>query len=632
MHRDVDRHKFFSRRVALLAGGKALLLSTLIGRMYYLQVIESDRYATLADDNRINLRLLAPPRGAIVDRFGRAMAVNEQNYRVDLVSEHIRDGDVAGVLRKLTRIVTLSEAEQRRVLREVRRRRDFVPVTVRDNLEWRDVARIEVNTPDLPGIMIAVGESRYYPRGDLASHLLGYVSSVAENERTGDPLLELPGFRIGKNGIERVHDRVLRGRGGNSQVEVNAVGRVIRELSRKEGQPGAEVRLTIDLALQEFALNRFGDESGAVVVLDARTGAVLAMVSTPGFDPNAFNRGLGAAEWKKLVSDKRAPLTNKAISGQYAPGSTFKMVVALAALEKGAINPSSKVFCSGSIKLGDAEFHCWKKGGHGLLNLSGAITQSCDVFFYEAAKRTGIDRIQSMARRLGLGARTGIELPGERQGLVPGRQWKQAALGKPWQQGETLITGIGQGYLLCTPLQLAVLTAQLANGGLPITPFLTKQILSDPATPPTTGEAAPKMALNLNPAHLGLVRDAMAGVVNHPVGTAYRSRIQAAGMEMAGKTGTVQVRRISKAEREAGVVENKDKRWEERDHALFVGYAPVANPHYAIAVVVEHGGGGSSVAAPIARDILLQTQRRNSGGDVVVEAEAPGGGVRMGRG
>jgi len=610
MHRDSERHKLFSRRAAMLAGGKALLLSALAGRMYYLQVVEADRYRTLADENRISFRLLPPPRGRIVDRFGVPVADNQENYRILLVPEQARD--VAETLARLGRILPISENETKKMLREISRKRSFVPVTLRENLNWEDVARIEVNTPDLPGLSIDVGQSRYYPVPYEMAHILGYVAAVSEGQSGNDPLLQLPGFRIGKSGIEKVYDRSLRGSSGSQQVEVNAFGRVIRELTRTEGQPGSRLTLTIDSGLQSKILERLGEESASAVVMDVHNGDVLAMVSSPGFDPNAFNRGLSSEEWKALVENEKSPLTNKTIAGHYSPGSTFKMVVALAGLEKGAINADSHVFCNGKIKLGNATFHCWKRGGHGRLDVSGAIAQSCDVFFYETAKRTGIDRIGEMARRFGLGAKTGIDLPGEIPGLVPNDAWKRANIGTSWQQGETLISGIGQGFLLTTPLQLAVMTSRLVNGGIAVSPHMTRLAADNKSE--TQLHPVPTKELGLVPEHLAIIRNAMESVVNKPYGSAFRARIKDPDLKMGGKTGTVQVRRITKAERVTGVLKNNQLPWRQRDHALFVGYAPIQAPRYAVAVVVEHGGGGSSVAAPVARDILLEAQIRNSAG------------------
>jgi len=608
MHRESDRRKLFNRRAAMIAGGKALLMSALAGRMYCLQVIESDRYATLAEENRINLRLLPPPRGPIVDRFGAPLAVNRQNYRVVLVSEQA--DDIERTIDALGRIIEIGEGERTRILREVRRKRGFVPVTLRENLNWEEVARIEVNAPDLPGVSIDVGQSRHYPHGDALAHVLGYVAAVSEQETTGDPLLELPGFRIGKAGVEKVYDLALRGKGGSSQVEVNALGRVIRELSRQEGQPGAEVSLTLDLELQQAVNERIGEESASVVVLDVHSGEVLAMSSRPSYDPNAFNKGLSSDEWKALVGNPKSPLINKSVAGQYSPGSTFKMLVALAALEKGVISRETDVYCPGHMRLGRARFHCWKRGGHGRVSVVDAITQSCDVYFYEIAKRTGIEHIATMAKRFGLGDTLGLDLPGERGGLVPTKSWKRGAIDQPWHLGETLIVGIGQGYLLTTPLQLAVMTARIANGGKKIQPHLTRDIVGEGEKQQT--EAVDPDSLGIKPEHLGIVREGMNQVVNGKRGTARRVAIKEPGMALAGKTGTVQVRRISKAKRESGVRKNKDLPWKERDHALFVGYAPVEAPRYAVAVVVEHGGSGSKAAAPIASDILHEVQRRGA--------------------
>ncbi len=604
MHdREIDRIRTFNRRAALLAGGKLVLFSALVGRLYYLQVAQSERYTMLADDNRINLRLLPPPRGRIFDRLGEPLATNRLNYRVVLISE--QTPSVEATLGTLGGLIRITERERRRVLRESRRKRRFVPITVRENLTWDEVSRIEVNAPDLPGVMIDVGQSRHYPVGPVAAHVTGYVAAVAENELTGDPLLELPGFRIGKSGIEKTYDLVLRGSAGNSQVEVNAYGRVIRELARDNGQPGETLALTLDLGLQRYVSARIGGQSAAAVVLDVHTGDVLALASAPSYDPNAFNEGLSHAAWRELLRDARKPLIDKAIAGQYPPGSTFKMIVVLAALENGVVTPQHRVTCTGEIELGDRVFHCWKRGGHGERQMVDAIEQSCDVYFYDVARRVGVDRIAAMARRLGLGGPTGIDLPAERPGLVPDRDWKLANYGEPWQQGETLVIGIGQGYMLATPLQLAVMTARLANGGVAVTPRLVRRRAEG-------GAEAPRFeSLGVSPASLAVVTRGMRRVVNSPRGTAYRARIVDPGMEMAGKTGTSQVRRISKAERLAGIRKNEERPWIERDHALFVGFAPVGAPRYAAAVVIEHGGSGARYAAPIARDILRETQRRD---------------------
>jgi penicillin-binding protein 2 len=609
--RDGDRTKLFNRRAAILGGLKLSLFSVLAGRMYYLQVLESARYATLADENRISLRLLAPPRGRIVDRFGQPLAINQENFRVLVVPEQAIN--LESTLESLSYLIPLSEHERQRIIREAKRKRRFVPVTVRENLSWEDVARIEFNAPDLPGVLLDVGQSRFYPHGEKLAHVLGYVAPVSETDQTaGDPLLELPGFRIGRAGMERVHDSMLRGRGGNSQVEVNAFGRVIRELARFEGEPGAEIALTLDMQLQEYAFQRLGEQSAACVVMDVRSGELIVMASTPAYDPNAFAQGLSADQWKELTNNQRAPLTNKCIAGQYAPGSTFKMVVAMAALESGLVSPDFRVGCSGWIELGNARFHCWKKGGQGGVDLYRGLAHSCDIYFYEIAKRIGIDRISEMARRFGLGQNLGLELPGEKIGLMPTRAWKQKMFKAPWAQGETLVAGIGQGYVLSTPLQLAVMTARFANGGLAVVPRITRQVGDHSRFNLPSENDWPSIGVSRN--HLNLVRKGMKAVVNEPGGTAYSARIMEPEWAMAGKTGTAQVRRITQRERETGVRKNEDLPWKERDHAMFVAYAPEENPRYAITVIVEHGGGGSAVAAPIARDVLRETLRRDPSG------------------
>lgn len=601
MRSDSDRYKSFTRRTAALAGIKLALLGVLGGRMYQLQVVQADRYATLAEENRINLRLLPPPRGRITDRRGKLLAINRQNYRVLMTVE--RAGDAEATLDALARYIFIGEGDRSQVLREVGRKRSFVPITVRENLDWSEVARVEVNAPDLPGVTIDVGRSRFYPSTDVGAHVLGYVAAVSEDELNGDPLLELPGFKIGKSGVEKTYDGTLRGRAGTSQVEVNAIGRVIRELSRQDGEPGRDITLTIDQELQRFATQRLGEESGSAVVLDVLTGEVLALVSVPSFDPNAFNAGLSGADWSALVNNKRSPLSNKAIAGQYAPGSTFKMIVALAALENGVTSPEQTVFCNGKYEFGNGTFHCWKRWGHGRVDMVDAIAESCDVFFYDLARRVGIDRIAEMAGRFGLGQDLGIDLPGERAGLMPTKAWKLAVQGVAWQPGETLVAGIGQGFVLTTPLQLAVMTARLVNGGRSVVPRITRREQDSEAS----GEA--DLQIDVASAHLRLVRRGMDEVVNGPMGTARAVRVEDQALAFGGKTGTAQVRRISERERQLGVRKNEDLPWHARDHAMFVGYAPLAEPRYAVAVVVEHGGGGSKVAAPIARDILLEVQR-----------------------
>ena len=605
MKLETNRQRLFTRRTALLAGGQLALMGGLIGRMYYLQVIESDKYKTLADDNRISMRLLPPPRGRILDRYGEVIAVNQLNYRVIIIPEET--GSVADTLDALSEIVPLTENERRRILREVARKRKFLPVTVKENLTWDDVSRLAVNTPELPGVAIDVGSSRLYPDAGQIAHVVGYVAPPAEADLTGDPLLELPDFRIGRNGVERVYDLALRGRAGSNQIEVNALGRPIRELSRREGEPGVDLVLTLDLALQKLAVEKLAKwDSAAAVVMDVRNGDVLALASVPSYDPNSFNKGISGPEWRALLGNDRNPMTNKAVSGQFMPGSTFKPMVALAALEAGVVTPDTRVFCQGFTMLGTSRFGCWKKGGHGWLDMVGGLSNSCDCYFYEVARRLGIDRIADMSKRFGLGHMLGVDLPAERAGLIPTRAWKLAATGVRWQGGEDMVAGIGQGFVQATPLQLATMCARIANGGYGVTPHLTRDQFADGRVAERAGASPP--AIGVSAEHLAVIARGMYGVVNSPNGTAFAARVIDKSMLMAGKSGTAAVKRLTDEERKRKIDQIP---WKERDNALFIAFAPYDNPRYACSVVIEHSQqGGSAVAAPIARDLLIAAIKR----------------------
>jgi penicillin-binding protein 2 len=607
LQREIQRYRLFSRRAAALAGAQALLFAALGGRLYQLQVVDSDRYKVLSDENRVNLRLIAPPRGRILDRFGTPLADNRQDYHLVIVAEQA--ADIAATLDALARLIKLDATDRNRVMREVRRRHSFVPVVVRDNLNWDEMAKVEVVVPELPGLSVEQGLTRNYPFGETTAHVIGYVAAVSEQELTGDPLLELPDFRIGKAGVEKTEDVALRGTAGTRQVETNAFGRVVRELAHVDGQPGQDVVIGLDMAMQEFVTKRCAEEqSVSSVLLDAISGEILALVSVPGFDPTAFADGLSSALWQQLSGDPRHPLSNKAIAGIYPPGSTFKPVVALAALSAGVLTPQTSITCSGQIQLGNAVFHCWRHGGHGTLRVHDAIKKSCDVFFYETARRLGIDRLAAMAHRLGFGSPLGVDIPGEKGGLIPTREWKLATTGTPWQQGETLIAGIGQGSVLATPMQIATMVARLVSGTAVVPHFVRQAGLMLPDGYKAQPEFRP---LGFDADALALVVDGMNAVVNEPGGTAYAARITEPDLAMGGKSGTSQVRRITQYERDHGLRKIDEIPWKERDHALFVGFAPVSAPRYVCATVVEHGGGGSAVAAPICRDVLREAQRRD---------------------
>jgi penicillin-binding protein 2 len=618
VQREAQHHKHFSRRAAILASGQAVLIGALSARLYQLQIVDADRYKVLAEENRINLRLLAPPRGRILDRFGTPLADNRQDYHLVIVAEQA--GDIAATLAALARLIEVDEGDRRRVIREARRRHSFVPVVVRANLSWDEMARVEVAVPELPGVSIELGLTRHYPLRETAANVVGYVAAVSEQELTGDPLLELPDFRIGKSGIEKSQDLALRGTAGTRQVEVNAFGRVVRELARIEGKPGQDVVIGLDATMQDFASRRCsGEQSVACVLLDAVAGEVLALVSIPSFDPLAFANGLSPAVWRQLSSDPRHPLTDKAIAGVYPPGSTFKPVVAMGALAAQVLTPETSITCPGYLQLGNAVFHCWRHGGHGTLRLRDAIKESCDVFFYETAHRLGIDRLAVMARRFGYGAPLGLDIPGERPGLIPTREWKLATTGSSWQQGETLIAGIGQGSVLATPLQVATMVARLVTGRA-VVPRLVRD--AGEMTPAGTPSAPNFPSLGVDQSALALVVEGMNAVVNEQGGTAYSERITEPGLAMGGKSGTSQVRRITQYERDHGLRKIDEIPWKERDHALFVGFAPVGAPRYVCAVVVEHGGGGSAVAGPICRDVLREVQQRDPARRVPVNGTA----------
>ena len=599
--KDIERSvRTISRRSMVLGGAQLAFMAALGLRMRQLQIEESEEYRLLAEENRINVRLIPPARGLIYDRNGVIIADNTQNYRIVIVREDA--GDVEETVAKLRRLVALDETELERALREMERRSPFVPVTLADRLSWEDFSRVAVNTPALPGITTEVGLSRHYPMGRDFAHVVGYVGPVSDYDLSKledpDPLFQIPKFQIGKLGVEARYEDMLRGKAGTRRIEINAAGRVMRELGRDEGIPGADIQLTCDYRLTNFIKERLKGESAAVVVMDVENGDLVAIASSPAYDPNLFVRGISGPDYRALTEDKYRPLADKTVQGTYPPGSTYKMITALAALQDGKITPNETVWCPGHYQLGNRRFHCWKRGGHGHVNLNRSLVESCDVYYYDVAQRVGIDRISEVANHLGLGIRHELPMSGIAEGLAPTRAWKEIRRGEPWQQGDTLNATIGQGFTLASPLQLAVMTARLATGRA-VQPRLVKSIggVEVPVEP------APDLPFDRE--WFRLIDKALFDTVNGRSGTAWRSRIVAEGMEMAGKTGTSQVRNITAAERARGVVSNDQLPWERRDHALFVSFAPFDRPKYACAVVVEHGGGGSAAAAPVARDIML---------------------------
>lgn len=591
-----------TRRGLLIGGLQVGFAGVLAWRMQNLQVDQADQYRLLADENRINVRLIPPARGEIYDRNGVILAKNEPSYRITILPEDA--GDIDMVLRKLGYLVYLSPDDIKRIKAEAKRSAPFLPVTVLNRVSWDDISRVAVNSPALPGIATEVGLSRQYPLEKNFAHVVGYVGPVSERDlqrsEDPDPLLRIPRFQIGKVGVEAKYETTLRGRAGAKRVEVNALGRVMRELDRREGTAGANLQLTVDAKLQAYTTARLGTESASVVVMDCTTGDILSIASVPGYDPNKFVRGISFKDYGELRDNDHRPLASKTVQDAYPPGSTFKMVTVLAALEAGLITPNETFYCSGHLDVSGRRFHCWKSSGHGNVNLEASLRESCDVYYYELALKAGIDAISDMAFRLGLGVDHNIPMSAVTSGLVPTREWKERVRGTDWVVGDTVNASIGQGFVSSSPLQLAVMTARLASGKM-INPRLIKSV--DGVTQNTDSEFAD---LGINENNLRFVRRAMFAVSNDRKGTAYGSRIIEDAYRLAGKTGTSQVRNITEAERRQGVTSNADLPWDRRDHALFVNYAPYDNPKIAVATVVEHGGGGSAAAAPIGRDITLQ--------------------------
>ncbi len=580
----------FTRRALIVGAGMGAVGVTLAGRMAYLSVWEGAKYAAQAEGNRVSLRLIPPRRGWIVDRAGKPLALNAPDYRVELQPDQVKDLDAT--LTAIGKVLPLTPDDLARIREDFARQPKYLSVEIAHGLDWPTFARINVNLPDLPGVTPVPGFARVYPGGDAFAHLLGYVGTPTAEQfsREHDPLLIFPGFKIGKDGIERRADAALRGVAGARRVEVTARGRVIRDLDTRPDLPGKTLRLTIDRDLQAYAARRLTDNSASVVVLDCATGDVLCMVSMPAYDPNVFSARVTAKLWAELQADDHHPLINKSAQGLYPPGSTFKMMTALAILGSG-ITPDTSTGCTGTYRLGNAAWHCWSKRGHGRVDLHKAIPQSCDVYFYTFGRAVGVDAIAATARKFGLGTKFDLPLPGQSAGIIPDIAWKQARYQKAWGIGDTLNTSIGQGYIVANPLQLAVMAARLASGNA-VEPRLYADAPSIPAPP-----------LDIAPEHLAVVRAGMTNVVNGGGGTGKSARLAIDGVQMAGKTGSAQVRNISKADRRAGRTKSESQIWKYRDHGLFVAFAPADAPKYAISVVLEHGNHGAA-AAVIARDVM----------------------------
>lgn len=592
-----EKDRIFIRRLIALLGIFFLLILVLISRVFYLQILQGDRYRLLADKNRTSIRLTLPSRGNIFDRNGVKLAENKKNFQAVLIKEEALD--IQQSLENFEKIISLDEDEKLRIQKEIKRKRPFMAIRIKDGLSFSEAAALHLNAPDLMGIHIEEDLIRSYPLKETNAHLIGYVSLMNDKdleENPDNPLADLPGYRIGRTGLENSFEDSLKGTPGVRKREVNAYGRSVRVLEETPALKGESLNLTIDTRLQEIALKALGKESGSAIVMDVNTGEILAMVSSPSYDTNIFTMPVPVKIWRSLIDNEKRPLQNKALTGTYSPGSIFKLVVALAALENKVIHPHKKFYCGGKITIGNHDFHCWKHGGHGMLDLEDALMHSCDVYFYEIAQQIGAEKIIEMAKRLGLGAPVEIGIKGEREGLLPTNEWKKKRFNDSWRTGDTVNLSIGQGFLTTTPMQLAFMTAQIANGGKKIKPHLIQGMGLNEAK-----------SLGLKQSNLNLIKRGMNKVVNYEKGTAYRSRINVNGEKMAGKTASTQVRRISKKERAKGIIKQEDLPWKYRDHGIFAAFAPVQNPRFAIVVMIEHGGGGSSSAAPVAAKILAET-------------------------
>ncbi len=593
------------RRALLIGAGQAAVLLAIAGRLRFLQVTESEPLRDLAERNRINITMLEPLRGRVFARDGTVLANNILNYRILMVREQA--GDVEQVLRRLSVIVPLTEAEIRQKIEQVYTHREFVPVLVAENVSWEQVAAVAANAPALPGISTQFGSRRFYPFGPEFAHIVGYVGPVDSAERDSlrdpDPLLFLPDYQIGKTGLEKGMDRQLRGSAGNRRIEVNVQGRELRELARVDANPGADMQISIDPKLQSYASARIGANVAAAVVMNVRSGQILASTSTPAFDPNKFVSGHTVEEFELLLESPGSPLINRPMRGLYPPGSTFKMVTAIAALEAGVTTEEEEIHCDGRHELQNRNFHCWRREGHNEVDLLKSISESCDIYYYVVAERVGIEAINRTARQLGFGVRHDLPFPEVASGQLPTRSWKLENRGQQWLVGDTLNAGIGQGFVLASAMQLAVMTARLATSRQ-VQPRL---LISNSGNPVRPQEWQP---VEISQDTLDLIRRGLIAAVNDENATAYDSRSIDPSFLIAGKTGTSQVRTITEAQRRRGLPAYEDLPVRLRDHALFCGYAPYDNPEFAAAVIVEHGGSGSSVAAPIVRDLLMYANYR----------------------
>ena len=587
------------RRVVILGSFKLLIFSVIISRLYKLQVIDSQKYKTLANKNRIDLVLHAATRGKVMDSEGGIIADNRKIFTVNLNPHLIKDIDLT--VNTLKNLINISDKDTKIFYSKLKKlEKSHISIPLKRYLSWNELSIISVNKPKLVGVNIEFYSIREYRRGSYYAHILGYTSNHFDSFNK-DKIIS--NDLAGISGIEKIYDSYLRGVPGIEQIEVNAQGNYVRRLDIEKSKTGYNLQVTINSKLQDFTHKKISSNIGAALIIDASNGDLLSSVSSPSYDPNIFSKTLSNSDWQKIISSKNAPLINRPIKGLYPPGSTFKPVVALAALKYGLIKKTDKIFCNGAYTLGNRDFHCWNKAGHGNVNITDAMAESCDVYFYEIALKLGIEKIAETANLLGFGSYYD-DFFGIPKSIVPNKKWKNDKYNEKWQKGETLNVGIGQGFLLSTPLELAIMTANLINGGKIIRPNIIKSL------PDSTKTASPKVIYNnFKIEHLNIIKEAMFKVVNSSKGTARKSTSNDEEYPISGKTGTSQVREISMAERATGIIKNKDLPLNKRDHALFIGFAPFNKPKYITAVVLEHAGGGSASAAPIGRDLLIASRK-----------------------
>ena len=622
----IIKSKLISRRMFLLSVGKAIVVVGVLGRLISLQINESKKYKTLSDKNRFREWKLAPERGVIKDYFNQDIASNRQVYQIHLIPENTNN--INQIFFRLKSILKISDKRISSLKKRIIKQKPWEPIIVSDNLDWSEFSRINLFLHELQGIEPVVSVARVYEDSSSA-HILGYVSQVSAKDLKNKKYLKeilVPGIAVGKTGLERRFDKEMIGKVGFQRYEVNAFGKRIKQILVNQGQAGKDYKTTLDLEVQKYTAEILGDKAASVCVMDIYNGDIISLVSSPSYDPNTFVHGVDRDYWNSLISNDRKPLTNKALSGLYPPGSTVKTLVALSALENKIVSPLKSVKCTGKIEMHGEKFHCWEKKGHGVVNMRSAIKRSCDVYFYEIARRLGVDKLSETAKKFGLGQKVLKNFSEERSGVVPNTRWKKKYIGENWYIGETLHTGIGQGYFQSTPIQLCLMTAQIANGGFEIKPKIIfdskknnlKEYLKFKKENPNQPLPQKLLLSNLNlkplfknQDNINIIKDAMYSSSNEPGGTSYRSRLEDKRYMFAGKTGSSQIKRFTEEQREAEV-KQENVPYKSRDHALFIAFAPVSDPKYAISVVVEHGGSGSKAAAPIAKKVIKKVLERHN--------------------